>query len=364
MKSPKYRLLVGTGGIGSGIFFQLKGSRTLGRNESRPGYLLDAKDFCKLHIICHYVAVLLGSRADEKSAFRTVPVGRVGGDETGSRLLEMMNRAGMDTAYVGREKDTATLFSVCFQYPDTSGGNVTTADSASNRVSVEDIRRAESLFREYRGAGIALAVPEVPLETRLELLKTATRYDFFRVCALNSEEFSQEVSGELLQNADIVSMNRDEAETLVGERYKADDPQSFLSLVGKKCGSLNPGLKICLTLGAAGSYGYEKGAWEYTPCARVEPKSTAGAGDAAISGLIAGMVWGLPFILQARGQRKELSQAPLETSLDFAALLAAHSVESVDTINLQADRQTLKETAARLGISISEHLAAGLSAAV
>jgi sugar/nucleoside kinase (ribokinase family) len=364
MEHLKYRLLVGTGGIGSGIFFQLKGSRTLGRNESRPGYLLDARDFCKLHIICHYVAVLLGSRGDEKSAFRTVPVGRVGDDETGSRLLGMMGRIGMDTGYVGREKDTATLFSVCYQYPDSSGGNMTTADSASNRVSAEDIRSAESLFSQNRGAGIALAVPEVPLEIRLELLKTATRYDFLRVCALNSEEFSQEVSGELLQNADIVSMNRDEAETLVGEAFKPDEPQSFLRLVGKKCGSLNPGLKVCLTLGAEGSYGYEEGAWEYTPCARVEPKSTAGAGDAAISGLIAGAAWGLPFILPARGPRKELSQAPLETSLDFAALLAALSVESVDTINLQADSHTLQETANRLGISLSEHIAAGLSAAV
>ncbi len=33
-RSP-YRLLVGVGGIGTGVFFALDGGRTLGRNESR-----------------------------------------------------------------------------------------------------------------------------------------------------------------------------------------------------------------------------------------------------------------------------------------------------------------------------------------
>jgi len=53
-----FRRLVGVGGIGSGMFLALEGDATLGRNESRPAHLLDVRDYCKLHIVAHHVAVL------------------------------------------------------------------------------------------------------------------------------------------------------------------------------------------------------------------------------------------------------------------------------------------------------------------
>ncbi|HKT69754.1 MAG TPA: hypothetical protein VJP83_09970, partial [Terriglobales bacterium] len=70
-----YRRLIGIGGIGSGIFFALDGNHTLGREESRFGRLLDIRDYCKLHIISHYVARLLG--AGPGGAFRVIPIGKV-----------------------------------------------------------------------------------------------------------------------------------------------------------------------------------------------------------------------------------------------------------------------------------------------
>ena len=51
----RYRALIGVGGIGSGTFFALQGNETLGREESRLGRFLDRRDYCKLHIIAHYV---------------------------------------------------------------------------------------------------------------------------------------------------------------------------------------------------------------------------------------------------------------------------------------------------------------------
>ena len=61
--TPVYRRMIAIGGIGSGIFFALDGNHTLGRDESRLGRLLDIRDYCKLHIISHYVARLLGAGA-------------------------------------------------------------------------------------------------------------------------------------------------------------------------------------------------------------------------------------------------------------------------------------------------------------
>jgi len=75
----RYRALLGTGGIGSGKFFLLQGNHTLGREESRSGRFLDRQDYCKLHIVCDYVKILLGDD------FQTFPIGKVGEDEAGGR---------------------------------------------------------------------------------------------------------------------------------------------------------------------------------------------------------------------------------------------------------------------------------------
>ena len=47
-----YNHIVGTGGIGSGIFFSMKENDTLGRNESRMATLLPYKDL--LQATYHY----------------------------------------------------------------------------------------------------------------------------------------------------------------------------------------------------------------------------------------------------------------------------------------------------------------------
>ena len=41
-----------------------QGEHELGRNESRLGELLDSRDYCKLHIVEHYIARLMGSGRD------------------------------------------------------------------------------------------------------------------------------------------------------------------------------------------------------------------------------------------------------------------------------------------------------------
>ena len=62
-QSSPYHQLIGVGGIGTGIFFELEGNATLGRNESRPSRLLGVRDYCKLHIVIHYVAKRVSTRA-------------------------------------------------------------------------------------------------------------------------------------------------------------------------------------------------------------------------------------------------------------------------------------------------------------
>ena len=186
----RYRALIGTGGIGSGMFFALDGNHTLGREESRSGHFLDRRDYCKLHIVSHYVCRLLGSD------FPVIPLGMVGADEVGERLLGEMEEVGLDLRYVGRAEGRGTLYALCLIYPDGSGGNVTENDSACAAVDAGWIAQAEAEFARFAGAGIALALPEVPLEARQKLLALGTAHGFLRVASFTTAEIL-ELAGEV-----------------------------------------------------------------------------------------------------------------------------------------------------------------------
>jgi len=344
-------ILIGTGGIGGGIFFQLVGDHTLGRDESREGVLLEARDFCKQHIIEHYVAALLGPSAGGR--FRCVALGAVGDDSTGAQVLELMSRTGIEIDRVRKDQSAATTFSVCFQYPDSAGGNITTANGASARVGVADILKADGLFKEYAGHGIALAAPEVPLAARAALLELAETHGFLSVSAFTSAELQGTECRELLRRTGILVLNRDEAQALTGLEAAVIGQDAFRRALEESLLPLNPKMRICLTLGAQGSAGFEDGTWELTPPARVSVVSTAGAGDATTAGVIVGVASGLPFIFRPARKRESLGQAPLASALDFAALVASFSVTSADTIHLGASRATLRTHADRLCLKLS-----------
>ena len=182
-----FRQLVGVGGLGTGMFFALKGDHTLGRNESRLGSLLDVRDYCKLHIVTHYVATLLGA---SQGQFPVMPLGKVGDDAAGAFVLREMRTVGIDTRFVEVVAGKPTLFSVCFQYPDGSGGNITTGNSAAAELSEEDIDRAESLFQSVGPKTIALLVSEVPLTCRQHFLAVAQLKSAFSAASFVSGEIA------------------------------------------------------------------------------------------------------------------------------------------------------------------------------
>jgi hypothetical protein len=184
--SPRYTRLIGTGGIGTGMFFLLEDNHTLGRNESRAARRVPFKDYCKLHIISHYVAVLLDTRRNGN--FQVWPIGKVGSDEAGYRLVEEMKTAGLQTKFVEIVNEANTLFSVCFQYTDTTGGNITTSNSASEQVAPEDIRRALLALHGIDSRTIVLAVPEVPVMTRIELLRAGKKEGAFNAASFLASE--------------------------------------------------------------------------------------------------------------------------------------------------------------------------------
>ena len=351
--ASRYRAAAGVGGIGTGLFFALEGDHTLGRNESRPGRLLDVRDYCKLHIIFHYVAVLLGA-GRSGVPFRVVPIGKVGADAAGERMLKEMSGAGMDIRFVAAAPDRPTMLSVCFQYPDGSGGNITTSESAAGILAPADVDRAEAYLESLDGGYIALSAPEVPLEARKRLLEIAGRHGALRVASFASAEIeAARVSG-LFDMIDLVALNEDEAGPFGGE-FDPHAPDRFLDACRASLAASNPAIRIAVTAGKHGAFAWDRGFWEHCPAPRVDVVSTAGAGDALLAGIIACAVAGVPLTVR-RPRRGALSEQPLVSGLDLAVLLAAFTVTSPHTIHPGACLGALVEFADRHGLVFDETL--------
>lgn len=333
-KGWRYQAMIGVGGIGYGVFFAMNHDHTLGREESRSGHFLDQEDFCKLHIVSYYVQKLLGE------AFDVFPVGKVGEDDIGKRLIDKISRVGMHTEFIQVSHTAPTLYSFCFSYPDGSGGNLTTDNSACNELGEEDILLAKPRFEDYSKRGIALILPEVPLEFRRKTLELATEHGFFRVASFASDEIQQAIQMGLFNQIDLLSINLDEARRAVSEDKDyptiEEEIRSLLAQISK----MNPKMELVITNGKNGSWFLDEGRLiQQKPFATIL-KSTAGAGDAYLGGLIIATVLGLP----------------RRTMHELAGLIAAFSVSSPNTIAENIDRQALFEFVKEMKLEISDEV--------
>jgi ribokinase len=327
----RYSGMIGVGGIGSGKFFALEGDATLGREESRLGRFLDRRDYCKLHIIAHTAKQLLGP------SFPVIPVGKVGQDDIGACLLEEMATAGLDIRYVETVASCSTLFSFCFNYPDGSGGNMTTADSAAARVDAAFVLQAAPAFQRLLGKGMVLAAPEAPIEARAQLLKMGTRHGFFRVASFNSQELARTETRQLLSQVDLLAINQDESASLTGLDPGTASAQKIAEAAIKHLGLEYPLMWLSITAGKSGSWSWDGAKLHFCPAYRVEAVSTAGAGDAHLAGLIAGIA----------------ADLRLEEAQELATLTAAMAVTSPHTIHPELNRTTLNDFANKIHAALS-----------
>ena len=327
-----YSGIIGTGGIGSGKLFALNGNETLGREESRSGHFLDVKDYCKQHIILHYIKVLLGYD------FLVLPVGKIGDDEIGHTLFREMSETGFVMDRVEIVKKLSTLFSFCFYYPDGSGGNLTTDNSACLQVDKNYIEKAEPDIQKLGKTGIVMAAPEVPLEAREKLLELGKKHGLFCTASFTTEEISYALDIGTINNTDLLAINIDEANAVAGSVINKTDATSIVQTAVQKLHSCNKNIFISVTNGKDGSWCWDGHKLKSFPAVKTEAVSTAGAGDAFFSGIICGLSIGLH----------------LFDAQQLASLLAGLSVTSCDTIHKGADRQLLQKFMRKSDLKFSD----------
>ena len=347
-----YDTVVGTGGIGTGIFFSLEGNETMGRNESRMAALLPYKDYCKQHIILHYIAVLLG--AAENEHLKIYPIGKVGNDTEGNILLLKMKDAGMDTTSVGISKQNHTMFSVCYQYPDKSGGNITASNSACDEISSADIDTHFTAVPIRMGSTIMLAAPEVQVQARIALLEYGRKYNSLNVACVSSAEVQEFRDSNGILLTDILALNIDEAMKFAGiDKDLKEDNHAIADKCFSKIKAENSAIRILITCGASGVFSCDENNYvTFTPALRVPVTSTAGAGDAFLAGLICGMNCGLP-LSKTRGDNF-FGESPTASAVELGTIVAAMSVMSADTINSDINAATLYQFIVENNLSIGE----------
>jgi sugar/nucleoside kinase (ribokinase family) len=249
----------------------------------------------------------------------------VGDDEQGRALLEKIRTAGMNSAAVTISPNAATLFSVCFQYPDGTGGNITTDNSAGNEVSPEDITAFFTKVRPGKNKEIILAVPEVPLAARIRLLEYGRHRGSLNVSSVLSSEIDSFKEQKGFHLTDILFVNIDEAEHIANTQ--SDIANNCITALK----TLNPNISVIITDGANGSYCYTGSNLVHTPAILINAISTAGAGDAFLAGTLTGLCCGLT----------------LESAVNIGTLLAAWSVTAADTIHPDTNAETLYDFALR-----------------
>jgi len=328
----KYTGIIGTGGIGSGKFFVINGDQTLGREESRSGHFLFFKDYCKQHIILHYVKVLLGP------SFSVMPIGKLGDEDVGQILYNEMARTGFIMKRIEVVKNVSTLFSFCFVYPDGSGGNLTTDNSASAQVDEEFITKAAADIGNLGTSGMIMAAPEVPLKARQKLLKLGKQHGLFCSASFTSEEIKEACESGMISNIDLIAINMDEASAIADVSVNNKNNSSVIESAIRKLRMSNDKIMISVTGGSQGSWCWDSKALTWFPAVKTNAVSTAGAGDAFFSGILCGIAIGLSM--------KEAQQ--------LATLVAGMSVTSPHTIHDGINRYSLYEFLKKSDLDFSE----------
>ena len=342
MKNRPFDYVVGTGGVGTGILFLLEGEHPLQKNESRPAFLTDFQDSCKLHIILHYVAKLVGS------SIPVYPISRVGDDEAGRKVCQQMQEVGMDTRFVQTDPERKTLFSVCFQYPDGQGGNLTTSNSACAAVTTADI---DSFFawQDQDARGLVLAAPEVSVATRIHLLRRGKEHRCYTAASILAGEAEYFIQGGHFVDLDLLAINADEAKAILQAARIDPERADFAEACAQYLSGQYPRLSSIITLGGRGAISCSRGRIERIQSGSRVPVNTAGAGDCFLGVVLAALAHEVPLQNEA-----DLASETVCTAPQLARIAAEIKIQCKDTIHFGINAAIIKQEILDLGLKMSE----------
>lgn len=209
-------------------------------------------------------------------------VARIGNDTRGDEGVQRLKAERIDTRYVIRDPEFST--GVAFIVVDENGENsIVVAAGANERLGPTDIDKAEDAIA---AAGVLLVQLESPLAAVRAAIQRARAHG--AVVILNPAP-AQSLRGELLQDVDIITPNRLEAEMITG--LKVSDEASLRSVAREIIGR---GVRcVMITLGQRGVFAATGNAAELIPAYKMRAVDSTGAGDVFSGSLAAFLAEGM-----------------------------------------------------------------------
>lgn len=242
----------------------------------------------------------------------------------------------MHTEYMGRSEELGTMLSVCLQYPDKEGCNMTVINSAASKVTPGYIRSSMEALSVDANTLVA-AIPEVSQESRIALLREGKEKGAFCVLSVPAAEAEAFLEAEAFTFCDLLAVNEEEARAVLGamdkgmkgETQESSEEKLVLRLY-EQIERLNPEIQLLVTFGKHGAYTMAGRHLEYLPAAQVSVKNTTGAGDAFLGGTITGLCLGLP--LQKSSREPAAGETELLSAAELGTLCAGLAVQCEDSI--------------------------------
>jgi sugar/nucleoside kinase (ribokinase family) len=326
---PAYNKIVGTGGLGVGVIYQMDGNHPIGKSESRKAFLQPYQDFCKIHIILHYVSKLIQDLSIPVPVF---PISGLGVDANGNKILNLLEKVGMKLDLVKSLNDRSTLSCICQNYPDGSSSNITEGASACDTLN-------ENLFPEIKtifdAKTLFVAAPEVPIEFRQSLLQKAKYAGAFTLASYTSGEIKNTPNLNF-DNVNVLLLNYDETCAFLAVEPELSIEELLQKIPQKLHGFLNQSHFI-FTNSKEGVYHFHKKEINKLTPHAFPSKNTAGAGDAFFSGILFGLLKGC-----------SIFSSQNECAMGWGLLFSRISVESTDTIAFDFNLQRLNQTSQSL----------------
>ena len=132
---------------------------------------------------------------------------------------------------------------------------------------------------------------------------------------------------DIFGKVDLLSLNLDELAQLAGLAVGRSGAERVVREGIAAIRPRHPGMCLIVTAGSSGSWSWDLATLTFFPAVPAEVKSTAGAGDAFLAGVIAGLTAGLSLV----------------EAQELGTLVGSLSVTSPHTIHPGIDRRSLRE---------------------
>ncbi len=197
---------------------------------------------------------------------------RVGGDDSGQKLIENLAAQGVDTSLVKPHPKCSS--GSAFVTVDNEGENtVVIHPGANERLFPGDLEAAEE---DLGNSAVIVTQLEIPIPTVVKAAEIAKKWRVPFI--LNPAPAPSEDLSEILQKTDVLCPNRTEAERLTGRGVPGVDG-AFKA--GRELRSR--GIQyVVITLGAEGAVLIAEDLQEHFKAPKVQVRDTTGAGDAFV----------------------------------------------------------------------------------